>query len=83
MVAAVPRDQSVLLNGETRVKIWGLCGACDRWFYCAGWFDRSKPAPVCPACGAEPRAIENRASVSELRPVAKVVCDAVALEATG
>lgn len=56
------------------MQIWGLCTDCDRWFYCAGWLDRSQPAPICPACGAEPRAIENRASVSPLHPLTVQGC---------
>jgi hypothetical protein len=68
---------------ESWGEIWGLCGNCDRWFYCAGWFDRSKPSPVCPVCGAEPQAIENRASVSAIRPVAKVIRQPSALEVAG
>lgn len=43
--------------------IWGYCGECDRWFYCAGWFDRSVPQPVCPVCHSEPDMIENRRRV--------------------
>ena len=65
------------------MDIWGLCADCDRWFYCADWFDRSKPTPVCPACGMEPWAIENRASVSAIRPVVRVVRDRSPLEAAG
>jgi hypothetical protein len=44
------------------MEIWGLCGPCERWFYCEGWFDKSLPAPTCPVCGEEPSAIENRAA---------------------
>lgn len=40
--------------------IWGLCPACERWFRCERWFDRSAPQPVCEQCGAEPVEIENR-----------------------
>lgn len=40
--------------------IWGYCATCARWFYCAGWFDKTRPQPVCPVCSAEPVAIENR-----------------------
>lgn len=44
------------------VDIWGWCGTCEDWFACAGWFNRAAPCPTCPACGAEPHAIENRAA---------------------
>lgn len=44
------------------MEIWGLCGSCDRWFYCPDWFNREAPAPTCPVCCVEPMAIENRAS---------------------
>jgi hypothetical protein len=44
------------------MEIWGLCRECQRWFYCAGWFDDDVPMPTCPACGSEPSAIENRAA---------------------
>lgn len=42
------------------METWGFCRECDRWFYCPKWFDKAAPQPVCPVCGAEPRAIENR-----------------------
>jgi hypothetical protein len=44
------------------VEIWALCRDCDRWFYCADWFDKTAPAQVCPVCGADPSAIVNRAA---------------------
>ncbi|HWB71433.1 MAG TPA: hypothetical protein VG452_04380 [Egibacteraceae bacterium] len=43
-------------------EIWGLCRACNRWFYCERWFDKTAPAPTCPGCGSDPSAIENRAA---------------------
>ncbi|HVL97804.1 MAG TPA: hypothetical protein VM324_00735 [Egibacteraceae bacterium] len=41
-------------------EIWGLCGWCDRWFYCPGWYDKGAPQPLCPVCGSEPAAIDER-----------------------
>ena len=43
------------------MEIWGLCESCDRWFYCDGWFDKSRPEPTCPVCARPVVAIENRA----------------------
>ena len=43
------------------MEIWGLCPECDRWFYCAEWFEKSAPTPTCPVCASEPVGIENRA----------------------
>lgn len=48
--------------GAPAADIWGYCSWCQRWFACPTWFDRDRPAPTCPVCGAEPRAIENRAA---------------------
>lgn len=48
------------------MEIWGLCGTCDRWFYCEGWFDKDAPAPTCPVCASEPSAIENRAARGDI-----------------
>jgi hypothetical protein len=43
------------------MEIWAYCDPCVRWFYCPTWFDSEAPAPTCPICSSEPRAIENRA----------------------
>lgn len=51
-----------MTDRDVGAEIWGYCGPCDRWFYCEDWFDRARPCPVCPACAAEPVAIENRFS---------------------
>lgn len=50
------------------MEIWGLCPACQTWFFCEGWLDWQQPSLVCPTCGLEPRAIENRAAASSSRP---------------
>lgn len=42
------------------METWGYCRPCDYWFHCPRWFDKEAPQPLCPLCGAEPRAIENR-----------------------
>jgi len=49
-------------------EIWALCDECERWFYCAGWFDKTSPAPTCPVCGGEPTAIVNRAASVTIDP---------------
>jgi hypothetical protein len=45
------------------MEIWGRCASCARWFYCprsahseSGW--------LCPVCGSEPTALENRGGPS-------------------
>lgn len=43
------------------MEIWGYCDECRGWFACRNWFDPGSPHPVCPRCGDEPTAIENRA----------------------
>lgn len=50
------------------MEIWAYCASCGHWFYCPAWFDRTQPQPCCPACGAEPTAIENRAAVGSRLP---------------
>ena len=45
------------------MDIWGHCSTCDRWFYCPTTDgDASTTDWSCPVCGAEPVAIENRAT---------------------
>lgn len=46
----------------TAADIWAFCDTCERWFFCADWFDKEAPQPCCPVCSAEPSAIENRAA---------------------
>lgn len=58
------------------MEIWALCQPCDEWFPATDWFDRSAPEPICPTCGREPQAIENRA-----RPCALIQLDVAALAA--
>lgn len=47
--------------GPSEAEIWARCAPCERWFFCQAWFDKTAPAPVCPVCGTDPVAIENRA----------------------
>lgn len=42
------------------METWGYCQPCTRWFHCPKWFDKAAPQPVCPVCGSEPTAIQNR-----------------------
>ncbi|HVM13731.1 MAG TPA: hypothetical protein VM287_05305 [Egibacteraceae bacterium] len=48
--------------------IWAFCDTCERWFFCADWFDKEAPQPCCPVCRAEPSAIENRAAMDNSVP---------------
>jgi hypothetical protein len=44
------------------VEIWGWCSDCARWFYCDGWFDRTRDEPTCPVCAGQATKIVNRAA---------------------
>lgn len=61
------------------MEIWGLCGQCERWFFCEGWFDRDVPAPTCPHCGGEPSAIENRRLVDDMDSYVRVTTSSSAV----
>lgn len=44
------------------MDIWGFCGCCGRWFYCADWVETEPQRPTCPVCADDPIVIENRAT---------------------
>jgi len=42
-------------------ETWGLCDACDRWFFCDSWrwTDQLDSPITCPICGSQPAHIES------------------------